>query len=136
MNASVSQKIRQLAAVAATALLWLAPFLLGQQSARIEEFSPQGTVKNVRQVRARFSEPMVPLGDPRESLAPFILNCREKGTARWVDSRNWVYDFDHDLGAGVQCEFRTAEGLKTLAGKAIEGQRVFTFSTGGPSIIT
>src|SRR5215510_7984344 len=92
----------------------------GQQPARIEEFSPQGLVKNVRQVRARFSEPMVPLGDPRESLAPFIVNCREKGTARWVDSSNWVYDFDHDLGAGIRCEFRASE-LKTLTGRVIEG---------------
>ena len=27
------------------------------------QFTPQGTVKAVRQVSARFSEPMVPLGD-------------------------------------------------------------------------
>src|SRR5260370_4920459 len=34
-------------------------------------FSPQGTIKNVRQVVARFSQPMVPLGDPRGTQSPF-----------------------------------------------------------------
>ena len=123
-------------ALAVNCILWLVPFLYGQQPARIEEFSPQGTVKNVRQVRARFSDPMTSLGDPRQSLAPFVITCAEKGTARWADSRNWIYDFDHDLPAGVRCEFRVAAGLKTLDGKTVSQQTVFSFSTGGPSILT
>src|ERR1700758_1566628 len=106
-------------ALAVNCILWLVPFLYGQQPARIDEFSPQGTVKNVRQVRARFSDPMTPLGDPRPSLTPFVITCAEKGTARWADSRNWIYDFDHDLLAGVRCEFRVAAGLKTLDGKVV-----------------
>ena len=117
-------------------LLLPIPSLYAQQAARIEEFSPQGTVKNVRQVRARFSQPMVPLGLPGESVAPFVIDCPEKGTARWADGRNWIYDFDHDLGAGVRCEFRVREGLKTLAGTTVGEQLVFTFSTGGPSILS
>jgi len=97
------------------------------------QFTPQGTVKKVRQVTARFSEPMVPLGDPR--LAdPFEITCPEPGTARWVDSSNWAYDFAGDLPAGVQCTFRIVPGLTTLAGKPIGGHQVFTFSTGGPVI--
>jgi hypothetical protein len=48
-------KTKQFLFFAANYLLCLTPFLHGQQSARIEEFSPQATVKNVRQVRARFS---------------------------------------------------------------------------------
>src|SRR2546426_12841412 len=105
--------------IAASLVLLSTVAAQGQQSARIEEFSPQAVVKNVRQVRARFSEPMVPLGNPSESPAPFIISCPEKGTARWADSRNWIYDFNRDLGAGVRCEFRVSEGLKTLAGKEI-----------------
>jgi len=136
MNPRASEKIKPLASVVAHSLVWLIPLLHGQQSARIEEFSPQATVKNVRQVRARFSAPMVPLADPRESSAPFTIDCPEKGTARWADSRNWIYDFDGDLKAGVRCQFQVRDGLKTLAGKAIEGRRTFTFSTGGPSILT
>jgi alpha-2-macroglobulin len=34
-------------------------------SPEINQFTPQGTVKHVRQASARFSEPMVPFGDPR-----------------------------------------------------------------------
>ena len=51
--------------------LLLAPLLLAAllpvevPAAEVARFSPQGTVKRVRQVTARFSEPMVPLGDPR-----------------------------------------------------------------------
>ena len=119
--------------------LFISSFLLplyGQHPARVEEFSPQGTVKNVRQVRARFSEPMIPLGDPRETVAPFIIHCPEKGTARWADGSNWIYDFDRNLGAGVRCEFRISEGLKTLSGNAVGGQQVFTISTGGPSVLS
>ena len=64
---------------------------------------------------ARFSEPMVPLGDPRAASHPFAIDCAEKGTARWVDSRTWAYDFDRDLPAGVRCTFDVRPGLRTLA---------------------
>ncbi|MBI4737845.1 MAG: alpha-2-macroglobulin, partial [candidate division NC10 bacterium] len=101
---------------------------------QVVHFTPQGTVKRVRQVTARFSEAMVPLGDPRGAGDPFEITCPEPGTARWVDSRNWAYDFARDLPAGVQCTFRISPGLTSLAGKAIAGQQVFAFSTGGPAI--
>ena len=100
----------------------------------IIQFTPQGTVKQVRQVSARFSEPMVPLGDPRKVAEPFEIACPEPGTGRWVDSRNWVYDFTRDLPAGVRCTFRIKPGVTTLAQKLIVGQQEFAFSTGGPAI--
>ena len=82
---------------------------------RVIQFTPQGTVKNVRQVTVRFSEPMVPLGDPR--LAdPFEIACPEAGTARWADSSNWVFDFGRDLPAGIHCTFRIVPGLRSLTG--------------------
>jgi hypothetical protein len=70
-------------------------------AARVEVFSPQGEVKSVRQVAARFSEPMVALGDPRLD-APFEIDCPQGGTARWADQKNWVFDFARDLPAGVR----------------------------------
>ncbi len=98
-------------------------------------FSPQGTVKQVRQVTARFSEPMVPLGDPRDTTSPFVIDCPAHGAARWIDSRNWSYDFDQDLPAGVRCSFKLRGGLKSLAGKTFTDLRAFNFDTGGPSIV-
>lgn len=101
---------------------------------RVEMFSPQGTVKGVRQVTVRFSEQMVPFGDPRGLIEPFDIICPENGTSRWPDGKNWVYDFERDLPAGIRCEFRLKLQLKTLSGKELAGQKEYFFSTGGPSI--
>jgi len=106
-----------------------------EEGPSVEIFSPQGTVKGVRQVSVRFSEQMVPFGDPQGLIEPFDIICPEKGTSRWADGKNWIFDFEKDLPAGIRCEFRLKPELKTLSGKEIAGQRVFSFSTGGPSIM-
>ena len=126
---------RLLSAIVALVLLQTAAIAPAQQQARIDSFTPAGTVKRVRQVQVRFSEPMVPFGDLRDVAQPFNITCSEPGTPRWVDDRNWVYDFDHDLPAGVRCGFQVRNGLRSLAGKDIGGQRSFAFSTGGPAIL-
>ena len=102
-------------------------------AAGIESFSPQGEVKGIRQVSVRFTDEMVPLGDPRLS-EPFDIDCKEKGGGRWVDGRNWVYDFERDLPAGVRCGFALKPGVKTLDDAAVDPQS-FRFSTGGPAIL-
>lgn len=101
--------------------------------ASVETFSPQGTVKGVRQVAARFSEQMVSFGEPLLE-EPFNVDCPERGKARWADGRNWIYDFDRDIPAGILCRFSIKTGLKTLSGKPVAGQKQFSFSTGGPAI--
>lgn len=117
-----------LALLAACLIPTLAP------AAGVEAFSPQGEVKAVRQASARFDVDMVPLGDPR--LAdPFRVDCPAKGKGRWVDSRNWVYDFDQDLPAGLDCRFTLADGRTGLAGEQLAPAR-FGFTTGGPAILT
>jgi alpha-2-macroglobulin len=127
-------KARWLPAILTALLIQVATSGPAQQQARVESFSPQGNVKDVRQVRARFSESMVAFGDFRAGQ-PFDISCSEKGTSRWADDRNWIFDFDRDLPAGVRCEFRIKQGQRTLAGRDITGLRSFTFSTGGPFII-
>ncbi len=121
-------------AVFSFALLFACP-LLAQQQARVESFSPEGTVKQIRQVRVSFTSPMVAFGDPRSVLMPFDISCQERGTARWADPNNWIFDFDRDLPAGVRCEFRLKGGLKTAGGIQVTGQARFVFSTGGPAIL-
>ena len=105
-----------------------------EEGAYVEMFSPQGTVKGVRQVSVRFSEQIVPFGDPRGLVEPFDIVCPEKGASHWADGKNWVFDFEKDLPAGIRCEFKVKQGLKTLSGKEIVGQKIFSFSTGGPAI--
>lgn len=125
--------MKQIAAFCAFLIVSLSPLPALAQEPGVESFSPQDTVKNVRQVTARFTEQMVSFGDPR--LAdPFDINCPEKGRGRWTDGRNWVYDFDKDLPAGVACQFTLKKDLRTLSGRALSGLRLFAFSTGGPSI--
>ncbi|MBI3553456.1 MAG: alpha-2-macroglobulin [Elusimicrobia bacterium] len=113
-------------------------FLAGSDAAAspaVELFSPQGTVKQVRQATARFSEPMVPFGDPRGLVEPFSVDCPAKGRARWADPRNWVFDFDEDLKAGVRCSFKLKDGVKALSGGSMGGLKEFAFSTGGPAVV-
>jgi uncharacterized protein YfaS (alpha-2-macroglobulin family) len=105
-----------------------------QSSAAVESFTPQGEAKAVRQIAARFSEPMVAFGDPRLE-SPFDIGCDAKGHGHWADGRNWVYDFDADLPAGLRCDFSTRAGLKTISGQAVAAAR-FDFNTGGPAIVT
>lgn len=101
--------------------------------AKVEFFTPQGAAKDVRQVTVRFSEPMVPFGDPRLT-DPFSFACPFQGSGRWADSRNWVFDFLEDLPAGHQCTFTLRNDLRTLAGSAVIGPNSFSFSTGGPAV--
>ncbi|MFH0342785.1 MAG: alpha-2-macroglobulin [Chromatiales bacterium] len=102
--------------------------------AQVDVFTPQGTVKGVRQVAVRFSEQMVTFGDPRIP-EPFAIDCPESGKGRWADARNWVYDFVRDLPAGVKCRFKLKTDVTTLAGKSLGGAQEFSFNTGGPAII-
>ena len=104
-------------------------------AARVESFSPEGVAKGIREVTARFSEAMVPLGDPRVAADPFTIDCAPKGSSRWADGRTWVHTFAEDLPAGLECRFELAPGVRSLAGAAVTGQRTFAFSTGGPSIV-
>lgn len=106
--------------------------ITAQSPVRVEAFGPQGEVKAIRQVTARFSEPMVAFGDPRLP-SPFDVQCPAKGHGHWVDARNWVFDFDADLPAGLKCEFKVRGGLKSAAG-AVTTPASFTFTTGGPAI--
>src|SRR5215469_4597465 len=122
----------------AAALLSIAGWASAQEKpaaapVRVESFSPQGYVRHVRQVVVRFSGSMVALGDPR--LAdPFAVSCPAHGKGRWADTRNWVFDFDSDLDAGVRCRFTLKQNLKSSSGAPVAGRRSFRFETGGPAI--
>jgi hypothetical protein len=117
--------------------VWISSSLAGATDGaglRVESFSPQGTVKGVRQVTARFSAPMVALGDPRMP-PPFDLDCEQPGTGRWADPRTWVLDFDRDLPAGIRCRFTLKPELRSPEGHQPAAVQTFMFDTGGPVVL-
>jgi hypothetical protein len=38
-------------------------------------------------------------------LLRHVSPAQKKGRVRWIDEKNWAYDFERDLPAGVSCEF-------------------------------
>ena len=107
---------------------------LAWSQARVELFSPSGYAKDARQVTVRFSEAMVALGEPNRS-DPFAVECEVPGNGRWVDERNWVYDFDYDVPGAVRCGFSLRDDVRTVAGETVAGLPKYTFHTGGPAIL-
>jgi uncharacterized protein YfaS (alpha-2-macroglobulin family) len=109
--------------------------IMAEEAPSLIRFSPQGTVKSIRQVRAEFSSPMVPFGSTAAGPKPFAITCPEPGKGRWVDPHNWVYDFSRDLPGGIRCTFKPVAGLHDLEGKEIVNTQSYVFSTGGPAVI-
>jgi uncharacterized protein YfaS (alpha-2-macroglobulin family) len=101
----------------------------------VEAFSPQGQVRQVRQVTARFASQMVAFGDLR-APDPFGVDCPEKGSGRWVDGSTWSYDFERDVPGAVACRFTLKDGARDLAGLPLGGERSFSFDTGGPAVMS
>jgi len=104
------------------------------QAFQVDRFTPQGEVARVNQVHARFSEDMVAFG-AQDLPAPFTPQCAEPGNGRWLNAREWVYQFERSLPPGTDCRFSLKPDLRALAGSAARGGTVFGFSTGGPAIV-
>ena len=85
----------------------------------------------IERFTARFSQPMVALGDPR-AAAPIEVACAIGGEGHWVDQQTFVWEFARGLPGGTTCKFTLRAGLKSMAGYEIGGQSVFTVDAGGP----
>ena len=80
----------------------------------------------------RFSEAMVPLGDPR-AAAPAKMECSVPSTGRWVDPKTYVFEFAKVLPGGLTCKVTLRDGLKSVRGVAAGGTSEFLIDTGGPA---
>jgi hypothetical protein len=86
---------------------------------------------SIERFTARFSDPMVPLGDPR-AAGPFTVECPTTGQGRWVDQRTYVWEFASPLPGGQTCSFALRDELTDLKGVSVTGTRRFTVDSGGP----
>ncbi|HYW56680.1 MAG TPA: MG2 domain-containing protein [Polaromonas sp.] len=104
---------------------------------QITSLSPQGEIARVRQVVAKFDESAVNFGDPK-APAPLTLSCSDAqatgGTGRWLNDRQWVFDFDNDLPPGVSCTLNVAPTFQSPKSLPITGKQSYKFNTGGPFI--
>ncbi|WP_321797004.1 MG2 domain-containing protein [Caballeronia sp. J97] len=136
---TTSQKKWILAATTLIATLGFGAALHRADAARIASVSPQGKVAQVRQVVAKFDEPMIAFGNAA-AAAPGKIACSganaaaTAGSGRWIDAKTWAFDFERDLPPGVRCALDLSDGLKSTAGNALAGPRHFAFQTGGPFV--
>ncbi|MBF0626693.1 MAG: alpha-2-macroglobulin [Magnetococcales bacterium] len=133
-----------LSLLAMAALLWLLATqglqAAGQPenppSVQIEHFSPQGVLTTqTRQVAVRFGKPMVAFGDSRQTVFPFTVECPVIGQGRWLDGRNWVYEFEHLLPPGLGCTFTPRPELRSLDNLPVKGEKFYRLVTGEPAIL-
>ncbi len=100
--------------------LFLLSPVFAQERVHVKNVTPQGYIKTVEQVRIEFSQPMVRFGDIKLDF-PAESSCFKNGQGRWIDTKNWVFDFDNSLPGGTSCSIQ-------VMGKA------YSFNTGGPHI--
>ncbi len=118
-------------------LAWALFASVPAQAASIASVSPQGEVAQVRQVTVKFSEAVVAFGDLRLP-DPMSLSCQgavPAGAGRWASDRVWVYDFKTALVPGTRCTLSARADWKP-GGGALTGRQDFSFSTGGPAVVS
>jgi alpha-2-macroglobulin len=128
--------IPQLAIGAAALFALSLPFVAyTQQAPQVTVATPGTSGINggaINRYTLRFSEAMVPLGDPR-AKAPAKLTCSVPAEGRWADQQTYVYEFTRPLPGGLSCDIELNAGLKSARGITVEGTRTFNIDTGGPS---
>ena len=125
--------------IAKTITALFAAGALQAQALQLTSVSPQGEISRVRQVVAKFDDSAVTFGDPK-APAPLSLSCNDaqatKGAGRWLNERQWVFDFENDLPPGVRCSLQVVPTFQSPKSQAISGKASYAFSTGGPFIQT
>ncbi len=107
------------------------------QALQITSVSPQGEVAQIRQVVIKFDEAAVNFGDAR-APSPASVSCSDaassKGNARWISEREWAFELEQDLPAGVKCTVAVNSGFQSPTGRRITGVSSYAFNSGGPFV--
>ncbi len=104
---------------------------------QITSVSPQGEVAQIRQVVIKFDEAAVNFGDPR-APSPATVSCSDaassKGSGRWTNEREWAFELEQDLPAGIKCTVAVNSGFSSPAGQRISSIKSYAFNSGGPFV--
>jgi uncharacterized protein YfaS (alpha-2-macroglobulin family) len=107
------------------------------QSFQLIGQSPTGEVARISQVVVRFDEAAIDFGNA-QAAAPLDLQCSDpkatQGTGRWLNAKQWVFDFESELPPGVSCTARLKSGIKSASGSILTGPSSFKFNSGGPFV--
>ena len=110
---------------------------LNAQALQLVSVSPQGEIAQVRQVVAKFDEAAVNFGDPK-APAPLRLSCSDaqaaKGAGRWINEREWAFEFENDLPPGISCAVQAVPGFQNAKNQPLTGRTAYKFNTGGPFV--
>ncbi|QLG88040.1 hypothetical protein HQ393_07070 [Chitinibacter bivalviorum] len=102
-------------------------------AANVVQFSPQGEVKEVQQVRLTFDTSVIALGNSA-APAPLTFSCALKGKSHWIDDKTWVLDLEQTPPANTDCRFTPKSGWKDLKGAALPANLSYRFFTGAPIV--
>ncbi|MGN1055598.1 MAG: alpha-2-macroglobulin family protein [Comamonas sp.] len=110
--------------------------LTAAQAAQISQVTPQGTVKEVRQVVVQTTGDVVQLGHA-QAAAPVRVQCThaQQGKGRWNHAREWIWQLDAPVPAGTRCQITPDPAFKLPSGQALQGSRSYAFEVAGPSVL-
>lgn len=100
---------------------------------------PQGAVSTIRQLLARFGEPMR-MGGVSEAETALTLRCDGPGDpvvdgyVHWLDARTLAMDLDTPLPAHRHCTLALRPGLRTAAGHALPPVEPVSLHTNAPTL--
>ncbi|MBV2163345.1 MAG: alpha-2-macroglobulin, partial [Comamonas sp.] len=104
---------------------------------QVQKLSPQGVVNEVRQVVLRTDQDAVRFGDP-QAAAPARVSCSvpqsARGTGRWNSAREWVWQFERTVPAGVRCQVQLEKSFQSPEKAPLTGADSYQFEVAGPHV--
>lgn len=104
----------------------------------IQTVTPQGVVQEARQVVVRTDTDAVRLGNAQAADIATV-QCTDaagaQGTGRWNDAREWVWQFERPVPAGVQCTITPKKSFKSPSQQGLTRASSYQFEVAGPSVL-
>jgi len=104
----------------------------------INQVTPKGSVNEVQQVVVQTATDAVRFGNA-QAPAPVRVQCSPaqagKGTGRWNNAREWVWQFEQTAPAGTRCNIQLEKSFKSPSGEALTGADSYQFEVAGPSVV-